>query len=221
MLTRRKLRETARVITPLSDAPDTVEPEPFAGADHPMRKVTRQVAFDGKWNEERAAKIASLFDGLAPEWASEFVDDVKLGPIVDALDRGDVPRQGRWLELGSGTGAGTQALRDRGIRTVVLDLSEEMLAHAPEVAPKIRADASSLPFSDDQFDAVLMVNMLLFPVEVDRVLRPDGVVVWVNTRGDQTPIHLPPNDVAAALPGTWNGVTARAGAGLWATLRRA
>ena len=72
----------------------------------------------------------------------------------------------------------------------------------------------------DAFDAVLMVNMLLFPSEVDRVLAPDGVVVWVNTRGDQTPIHLPPDDVATALPGEWTGVTARAGAGLWATLRR-
>lgn len=208
------------VITALTDAPGTVDPEPFAGADHPMRKVTRQVAFDGVWNEERAGKIATLFDGLAPEWASDHVDTLKLAPIADALERGQVPLGGRWLELGSGTGAGTAALRDRGADVVVLDLSAEMLAHAPDVAPKIRGDASTLPFSDDTFDAVLMVNMLLFPTEVDRVLDPDGVIVWVNTRGDQTPIHLPPDDVAAALPGEWAGVTARAGAGLWATLRR-
>ena len=208
------------VITALSDAPGTVEPEPFADADHPMRKVTRQVAFDGIWNDERADKIAALFDGLAPEWASDHVDELKLGPIVDALDRGNVPLDGRWLELGSGTGAGTTALRERGVDVVVLDLSAEMLAHAPDVAPKIRGDASTLPFADHRFDAVLMVNMLLFPAEVDRILASDGVVVWVNTRGDQTPIHLPPNDVAAALPGPWSGLTARAGAGLWATLRR-
>jgi hypothetical protein len=45
--------------------------------------------------------------------------------------------------------------------------------------------------------------------------------VWVNTLGDQTPIHLPPGDVERALPGDWNGVTARAGTGQWTVLRRA
>ena len=65
-----------------------------------------------------------------------------------------------------------------------------------------------------------MINMLLFPHEVDRVLRPDGVIVWVNTLGDQTPIHLPPDDVVAMLPGEWDGRTARAGTGFWLTARR-
>jgi hypothetical protein len=65
-----------------------------------------------------------------------------------------------------------------------------------------------------------MINMILFPDEVDRILRPNGRVVWINTLGDQTPIHLPPDDVATALPGDWDGVTARAGVGLWAVFRR-
>ncbi len=208
------------MVTQLPDAPGTIEPEPFAGPDHPMRKVTRQVAFDGFWDEARATKVAQLFDGLAPEWAAENVDELKTAPVADALDRGGAPSGGRWLELGSGTGAGTGVLVARDNTVVVLDLSAEMLAHAPDDAPKVRGDASRLPFGDDHFDAILMVNMLLFPAEVDRVLRPDGLVVWVNTRGDQTPIHLPAEDVASALPGTWDGVWARAGAGLWATLRR-
>ena len=84
----------------------------------------------------------------------------------------------------------------------------------------MRADASRLPFPDASFDAVLLINMLLFPAEVDRLLRDDGVVVWVNTLGDQTPIHLPPTDVLDALPGTWSGVTAQAGTGFWLTARR-
>ena len=104
---------------------------------------------------------------------------------------------------------------------VATDLSTEMLAHAPgELAPRVRADASTLPFRADSFDAVLMINMLLFPHEVDRVLRPGGAVVWVNTLGDQTPIHLPPDDVVTALPGDWVGRTARAGTGFWLTARR-
>ena len=37
--------------------------------------------------------------------------------------------------------------------------------------------------------------------EVERVLSRGGAVVWVNSSGEQTPIHLSPEDVRAALPG--------------------
>ena len=95
-----------------------------------------------------------------------------------------------------------------------------MLHHAPgELAPRVRADASRLPFRTAGFDVVVMVNMLLFPDEVTRVLRPGGTVVWVNTLGDQTPIHLPPDDVVRALPGDWVGRSARAGTGFWLSAR--
>jgi len=67
----------------------------------------------------------------------------------------------------------------------------------------------------------LLINMLLFPAEVDRVLRPEGTLLWVNTLGDQTPIHLPAVDVLEALPGDWVGTTARAGTGFWLTAHRA
>jgi len=67
----------------------------------------------------------------------------------------------------------------------------------------------------------LMINMLLFPTEVDRVLKPTGTVLWINSLGDQTPIHLPAADVLEALPGAWRGVSARAGTGFWLAARRA
>ncbi len=194
--------------------------EPFAGPDHPIRKATRQIAFDGAWDSVRARKFEKLFDGLAPGWTAEHVDPVRVAPVIDALDRGDVPIGGRWLELGSGTGAGTGVLAETVGSVVALDLSAVMLANAPAVAPRVQGDASALPFPDDRFDAVLMVNMVLFPGEVDRVLAPDGMVVWVNTLGDQTPIHLPIDDVVAALPGAWSAVTADAGTGFWGALRR-
>ncbi len=127
---------------------------------------------------------------------------------------------GAWLEVGSGTGAGARVLTPRVTSLVCTDLSEQMLLHAPDLAPRVRSDASVLPFADDCFDAILLVNMLLFPREIDRLLRDAGVVVWVNTLGDQTPIHLPPADVLDALPGEWAGITARAGSGFWLTVRR-
>lgn len=205
----------------LPDAAGIADPEPFAGPDHPMRKVTRQVAFEGGWSPGRAAKVAELFDSMAADWSATHVDDTKAAPVRDALERGGLPLEGRWAELGSGTGAGTRVLHDRVGSLVAVDLAADMLAHAPDLAPRVRGDSASLPFPADTFDALLLINMLLFPTEVDRVLRPDGVLVWVNTLGDQTPIHLPPGDVAAALPGSWTGTTARAGTGFWAALRRA
>ena len=215
------MTEPAPAIRVLDDAVDATDPEPFAGPDHPIRKVVRQVAFDGAWDATRAGKFADLFDSMAADWAEDRVNPTKVAPILDALERAELPVSGRWLELGSGTGAGTRALHGRVESLLAFDLSAQMLAHAPgELAPRIRGDASMLPFPADAFDVVLMVNMLLFPHEVDRVLAPGGTVLWVNSLGDQTPIHLPPDDVAAALPGVWRGTTARAGSGLWAALTR-
>jgi len=208
-------------LTELPPHLDLVDPDPFAGPDHPMRVITREVAFDGVWNAERAARVAQVFDSMASDWSVKNIDETKAAPIADGLDRGEVPLDGRWLELGSGTGAGTIVASDRVSSLVAFDLAAEMLANAPAgLAPRVRGDASRLPFGDNVFDGVLMVNMLLFPHEVARVLTAAGAVLWVNTLGDQTPIHLPPADVSAALPGTWVGLASRAGSGFWTALRR-
>lgn len=212
--------KTGVVLHHLSDAEDVEPPEPIGGPDHPMRLVTRQVAFEQGWSSGRSAKVAALFDSMAAEWSERHVDPTKAAPIRDALTRGEVEMGGRWLELGSGTGAGTRVLHEHTPDIVAVDLSAGMLAHAPDLAPRIRGDASRLPFPDAAFDSVLLVNMLLFPDEVDRVLARSGTLVWVNTLGDRTPIHLPPADVIEALPGSWGGSTANAGMGLWAVLRR-
>ena len=210
------------MIERLPDHPSVQEPEPFAGPDHPMRRLTRSVAFGEPWTQDDADRVAAVFDELAEEWSVRNIDDTKAAPVRDALRRGNVPTDGAWLELGSGTGAGTRILDGIVGSLVATDLSAEMLHHAPpELAPRVRADASMLPYRDRSFDAVLMINMLLFPHEVDRVLRTTGTVLWVNTLGDQTPIHLPPDDVLAALPGNWAGRTASAGTGFWLAATRA
>ncbi len=209
------------MLTTLPDGPGIITPEPFANADHPMRKLTRQVAFDNAWDSERAAKVASLFDGLAPDWAERQADPSRQAPVLDALDRGGVDQSGWWLECGSGAGGNTSLLGSRLPKLVALDLAKEMLLHAPaDAAPRVQGDSCSLPFASGTFVAVLLVNMLLFPAEIDRVLAPGGSIVWVNTLGDQTPIHLPVQDVMDALPGSWTGCTAQAGSGFWLCAQR-
>lgn len=191
------------------------------GEDHPMREVTRQVAFEANgWHPGRARKVEALFDSLASEWASRHAED-RLLPLRDALDRGRV-RGNSCHELGAGTGPGTEVLRKQFDRVYAFDLSREMLRRLdPAWGHRVRADGAMLPLADASVEVLVLMNMLLFPQEVDRILAPGGAVVWVNSRGTRTPIHLPPEDVAAALPGYWEGHAAQAGQGLWCVLRRA
>ena len=92
------------MIERLADHPSAQEPEPFAGPDHPMRTLTRAVALGEPWTQDDADRVAAVFDDLAEEWSARNIDDTKAAPVRDAFERGDVPTDGAWLELGSGTG---------------------------------------------------------------------------------------------------------------------
>ena len=141
--------------------------------------------------------------------------------MADALDRGlaaapSPALRSTCVEIGSGTGFATGLLAERFPMVLAVDLSAAMLARAPRgPGHRVRADAAHLPVADRSVDVAVLVNALLFPTELCRVLESHAVVVWVNTSGDQTPIHLPADDVAAALPGDWDGVASTAGSGTW------
>ena len=210
------LRQLPRIVPAAPDRPAV------GGPDHPIRKITRQIALEsGGWGDERRAKVRTLFDGLAPEWHTRQTPE-RGEALRDALARGDVPAgPGPCLELGCGTGAGTAELAARFDELVAVDLSREMLARVPRgVARCVQADASTLPLANGWARVIVLVNMLLFPDEVDRVLAPGGALVWVNSLGECTPIHLPAADVASALPGRWIGLASEAGWGTWCVLRR-
>jgi ubiquinone/menaquinone biosynthesis C-methylase UbiE len=189
-----------------------------------MRIMTRRAAglLAPPWDDEARATVAAFFDDLAPEWHTRTSPE-RDAVVADALERG-LPSGGGdvCVELGSGIGAYTPALSQRWRRVLATEVAIEMLRLAP-AAPgqRVLADGARLPLADGVADAVVLVNCFLFPQEVDRVLALDGVVVWVNSSGDQTPIHLPAADVVAALPGDWSGVASSAGVGTWCVLRRA
>lgn len=203
-------------LPPLGRAPDPAPP----ATDHPIRKVTTAVARDaGTWTPAVSAEVRERFDGLAEEWHTRDRPG-RLDALADALERGEVGASGLCLELGSGTGLATEYLVQRFEQTVACDLSERMLAVAPPVAPRLRADGARLPLRDGAVSALVLINALLFPVEAARVLGPGGALVWVNTSGPATPIYLPAAEVLAALPGSWSAVASSHGAGTWTVARR-
>lgn len=128
--------------------------------------------------------------------AANYYDNTRrlLAPIeqygIPALQQMIGPRA-RVLEAGCGTGRISIPLLERGLDLVGCDLSSQMLLRFQEKHPSpriVRADASLLPFSGAQFDAVLTVHVLhLIPVwrdalrEFKRVLVPGGVYLNVRT----------------------------------------
>ncbi len=188
-----------------------------------MREVTRTIAFEGIWDADRSSLVRGIFDGLAADWTSTRDTPERALPLLDALDRGGVAG-GTAIELGSGTGLVSRHLAERFDRVVGIDLSLEMLRHAAVGTSLVNADAARLPLRAGIADALVLMNMFLFPGEVARCLAPKGALVWVNSRAEDTPIHLAADEVLEALTasgtGNWSGVASRAGVGSWCVLRR-
>jgi hypothetical protein len=192
-----------------------------SGSEHPMRQVTVEASLDAaSWTPERRRDVAGRFDELATDWHRNHDNSERYESIDDALARGG-PLSGVVVELGAGTGLGSGRLAAAFGSIIALDLSPEMIRQIPtSVANRVLGDGSQLPFRSGSVDIMVLVNMLLFPAEIDRVLQRDGAMIWVNTNAELTPIHLSAEAVDAALPGNWTGVASRAGSGSWVVFRR-
>jgi SAM-dependent methyltransferase len=185
-----------------------------------MGELTRQIAMEpDAWTPERVSQMIGFFDSLASEW-SERDRPERHDALGDGLARGGPFPDGVCLEVGAGTGSMTGDLQALFDHVVSIDLSRAMLSLASPGTPRIQADASLLPVRSGSVAVIALINMFLFPDEMARVLKADGVVLWVSTNGDATPIYLPAGDVLNALPGVWSGVSAQAGWGTWLTARR-
>ena len=194
-----------------------------AGAAETQRRSRRIAADPAEWTAEQAAETVRTYRQLAAEWNDER-GGYRPVPVRDALARGGPFPAGPCLEVGCGTGLLTPVLAEVWPRAVCLDLSPDMLARS-RARDRVRADASGLPVADGRCAAVVLADAPLFAAEVVRVLAADGVVVWSNALGTDAPHHVPVPAVLDALAQAsgvaWSAVTADAGWGLWAVLRRA
>ncbi len=202
-----------------------------APPDKPVRPEAREVQQRSlrlalqpwTWSAEQAQETTQRYTELARTWDGER-GGYRSVPLADALARGGPLPPGLCLEVGSGTGLLTPLLTPIWPRVACLDLTWAMLRRSPAPAT-VLADAARLPVADGPAVAVILADVPLFAAEVVRVLAGDGVVVWSNALGADAPHHVPIEVVLSTLeaadPGrSWSAVTARAGWGLWAVLRR-
>ncbi|NJN82234.1 MAG: ubiquinone/menaquinone biosynthesis methyltransferase [Caldilineaceae bacterium] len=146
------------------------------------------------------ARIAPTYDlmnrlmtgGLDQRWRREL------------LALADLPAHGRLLDIGAGTGdIAYQAMKEYpGIRAIASDFTYEMMAAGmgkePGVdLPFVQADAFSLPYPDNSFDAVVsgflirnVVDRVAAFREQLRVTKPGGRVLCLET--------APPSNVLLA-----------------------
>ncbi|NNN12741.1 MAG: methyltransferase domain-containing protein [Acidimicrobiaceae bacterium] len=182
---------------------------------HPMRKVTREVAYSKSgWSRGRRDKVRELFDSMAQEWRTKSSEG-RLLALRDALERGGLERKARCFEVGCGSGNVTSLLMDYFDQTVCLDLSFNMISLVSQDVDRFLADASNLPIKDASVDVLVVLNMFLFPEEYSRVLKAGGSILWASSDGDRTPIYLPPVEVAKALGDEFSCLGADAGQGCW------
>lgn len=206
------------------------EPPEDIGSSHPMRKITEDVADDPRsWTPAIAKQVAGFFDEMAAGWAAS--GNRARGQVVleDLLTRSELP-SGLLVELGAGTGSGTVLLQQHFEHVLAGDLSAEMLKRLPEeLASRLQLDSSALPFATGSVTAVACVNMMLFADEVVRVLTSDGVLIWVNSIGERTPIYLSADRIAQALAaqvadselgGSFEVTASTAHWGTWVVARR-
>jgi SAM-dependent methyltransferase len=144
---------------------------------------------------------------MAGAW-DERVGPEGLIPLGAGLDKLSAPPQ-RALDLGTGTGKAARVVAKRfpDAQVIGVDLSPQMIETArallpAELASRIRfevADASALPFEDEAFDLVILLNMFPFFEELARVLGPGGRALFAYSFGSETPIYVAPETLREQL----------------------
>jgi len=135
----------------------------------------------------------AAFGGSIPENYDRYLGPSFFEPYAnDMAARMDPTRHHRVLEIACGTGIVTRRLRKRlatDASLVATDLNPAMLALAQNTSVKNvtwrEADATTLPFADASFDAVVcQFGVMFFPDketafrETHRVLSPGGVFLF-------------------------------------------
>ncbi|HCT76123.1 MAG TPA: SAM-dependent methyltransferase [Micromonosporaceae bacterium] len=130
--------------------------------------------------DEIADWYAAYVDGVAAEFG------VRVHQLLDILLGQPISPANLCVDIGCGTGARAEPLRELGWRPVGVDLSTGQLRHALNVLPVVAADAAALPIRTASTDAVTSIlchtdlpDYVLVVQEAARILKPGGSFVHI------------------------------------------
>ena len=157
----------------------------------------------------------AAFSGSIPAIYDRYLADLLFNDYAaDIARRTAALRPQRILETAAGTGLATAKIVEQlpDASLVATDLNQAMIDVAAKrvTSPNVQfqaADAQSLPFEDESFDAVVMqYGMMFLPdraagySEARRVLKPGGHFIFnVWDRLDKSPVGQTVHDAVAAL----------------------
>ena len=184
--------------------------------------ATTHFGFETVRVEEKAGKIAEVFDTVSPKY-DVMNDVISLGThrVVKwyAVNASNIKPGSRVLDIAAGTGDLTLLISKRvGPQGSVIlsDINEQMLQAArarlakagiPDNVEFLRADAENLQFEDDTFDAVTIgygirnfTDKMKALREILRVLKPGGQLTIIEF---SKPTSKPLQRVADAYSRLW------------------
>jgi len=101
-------------------------------------------------------RVSFLYDFMEKCLLKDFQGSIDIMENAFLVNRNDLI-----ADMGGGTGLISQWLHNKCDRIVVVDTSRSMLRKVKEKELRlIQADASSIPFRDNMFDTVILVNTL-------------------------------------------------------------
>jgi len=125
-------------------------------------------------------------------YKNRYITDLRDRAILDALS--DIPKPGRVLDFGCGSGNLSRTLADHAYRPVGVDISLNMLRYANchgfnQPTLFVLYDGKHLPFSSNSFDACVTFWVLNYLTDTDlffrtleeilRVIKPGGILVAI------------------------------------------
>ncbi|MEY4367473.1 MAG: hypothetical protein RLZ28_888 [Actinomycetota bacterium] len=153
---------------------------------------------------KKPAEVAAMFDAVAPTYD---ITNTCLSVGQDQLWRraalkAVAPKAGQTiLDLAAGTGVSSVVYAKPGVRVIAADFSEGMLAAGRKKRPQLEfvfADATKLPFKDNEFDTSTIsfglrnvVDTGLAVREMLRVTKPGGKLVICEFSKVTNPILRP------------------------------
>lgn len=150
-----------------------------------MLKKIRKKAIAG--HDKAAGHFASEYQKMAKDYfASSFTYGRKKLEVLLDEHLQDLPKGSSVLDIGCGTGEHLKRCRQLGFNVIGIEPSSEMRTIAQRLNPGVSilcGTINSLPFQDNSFDFVLVIEVLWYLHRMDiqqayremlRVLKPGG-----------------------------------------------